>query len=129
MLVSNRYRPMRTLTALLRPKTAMGSLVASLLLWNPIIVSAFAFASSGTTDFARNAVVVLVVADAVVVQCFAGMYAVRMLGRAFGRRRQAASRSPNVALQFVVAAAWIPIALPPAFAAGGLPAKALGIGW
>jgi len=120
---------MRTLRALVRPKTAVGTLVACLLLWNPVVASAFTFVFSGTADFAPNAIVVLVVADAVVLQCFAGMYAVRRLGQAVARARDGGEHPPGVALQFVFAAAWIPVALPSAFAAGRFVARSLGIDW
>jgi two-component sensor histidine kinase len=118
---------MCTLRAFVRPKTAAGSLIATLLLWNPVLALAFAFVLSGTAELARSALAVLVVADVVVLECFAGMCAVRVLGQAALDRSGA--RESSVALQFLSAAVWIPVALPLAFAAGGFVARGLGLDW
>jgi len=111
---------MTWLTALVRPKTSTEAARAALLLWNPVIACAVAFASGGARVLAGSTAIVILIADLVVLQCLAGAYALGKCEVAFRRRLGGLERVPSTGSQFFFAGSLIPLALPSAFAAGGV---------
>jgi len=120
---------MTWLTALVRPKTSTEAARAALLLWNPVIACAVAFASGGARVLAGGTAIVILIADLVVLQCLAGAYALGKCEVAFRRRLGGLERVPSTGSQFFFAGSLIPLALPSAFAAGGVVARMLGMDW
>lgn len=123
------YAAMRRLSALVRPSSGARALALGLLVWNPLVASAFALTFGGARDFVSNAGFALLIADLVVVQCFAGVAVVRGIERVWAGRAGRSVGPKRLGAQFVLAAAWIPLALPVAFAVGRFVAQAFGQEW
>lgn len=118
-----------TLKALARPKTAAGTLIATLVLWNPAIAGAATVVLGGTEHFARSWAVAAAISEVVALQCFATIYLIRWIASVYHRRRDRPSPRWTMGFHFFLAAALLPLALPLALAAGGLTAAAVGAEW
>lgn len=120
---------MLRLKALVKPKTAMETFVASLVVWNPIIAGAFNLLFGGAHDFLRRWAIATTISELATIQCFAGVHLFRWLDRAYALRRGCSSPTRSIGFHFLVGAAIMPLALPLGFAAGGLVARFLGADW
>jgi signal transduction histidine kinase len=119
---------MRTLASRLRPKSFRQTLLFMLVVWNPVIAAGFAFAFSGTADFAANAAAVLVIVEVSGSLGFASVHLGKRLAKALARRGEAwraRSRFVPFATTTLLMPAWLPLA----FAAGSRTARALGVEW
>jgi anti-sigma regulatory factor (Ser/Thr protein kinase) len=120
---------MLRLKALVKPKTAMETFVASLLCWNPIIAGAFSLLFGGAHDFPRRWAIDTTISELAAIQCFAGVHVFRWLEGAYNRRRGRSSPTRSIGFHFFLGATIMPLALPLGFAAGGLVAHGLGADW
>ncbi|HMI84588.1 MAG TPA: histidine kinase [Polyangiaceae bacterium] len=118
-----------TLKALIRPKSARETFVASLVFYNPLIAGAFNVVLGGTHDFGRRWLIGTAISEVAALQCFAGVYILRRLERTYHRLRGRPSRACSIGSSFLLAAAILPLSLPLGFAVGGYVAHALGRDW
>lgn len=118
-----------TLKALLFPKTATETFVASLVVYNPVIAGAFNVVFGGTNDLGRRWLIATAISEAAALQCFASVHVLRRLEGTYYRLRGRTPPPRGIGFGFLLAAATLPLALPMAFAVGGQVARALGVDW
>lgn len=120
---------MASLVDILRPKSTRQTLIAGLLLYNPLISAAFTFVLGGGRSFVPSWLVATFIADVTMTLCFAGVMVVRRIDRTIYARRGLAEPKRSLGWSFAVSAAIMPAALPVSFAAAGAVTRALGVEW
>ena len=118
-----------TLKALIRPKTATETFVASVVIYNPLIAGAFNVVLGGTHDFGPRLLIATAISEVATVLCFAGVHILRRLEAAYYRHRGRPSPARSIGFNFLLAAAILPLALPLGFLVGAHVAHTLGADW
>lgn len=112
---------------LLRPTSGGDAIVASLVLYNPVVTAAVvAFVGGGGRPIAvwvRS----LAIADVVAVQCIGVVVLVGAVTSALRRRRGQTPSRGSLTRSFLLSCAVTPFALPLGFAAGGAVSRAMGL--
>lgn len=117
------------LKALVRPKTALETFIASLVFWNPIIAGGFNVVFGGGHDFLRRWAIATTISEIVAIQCFAFVHVFRWVEQRLRRHRGRAAATRSIGFHFFLAAIMIPLALPLGFAVGRSVARTLGADW
>lgn len=118
-----------TLNALIRPKTATETFVASLVFYNPLIAGAFNVVFGGTHDLGRRWLIATAISEVAALQCFVAVHILRRLEGTYHRLRGRPSPERSLGFSFLLVAVTLPFSLPLAFRVGGYVARALGADW
>ncbi len=115
--------------SLVQPKTVTQSVVAVLVLWNPVVSAALSLVFGGLDDYWRNWFVSWCIGNAVALQCIGGSSLIAWLDRALAALRGRPVPMRTVGWRFAVSTLVMPFALPFGFRFAGWMSHLASLEW